>query len=113
MERYATSLDLAAVLVNLQTAGLLDEGFTWEQAILSVGQGCDRCHHSGYQGRVGIYEFLEIEDNVRQSVLKSSTAAAVKLAARKQKAITMVEDGILKVINGQTTFEEVLRVTQE
>ncbi len=80
---------------------------------LYQASGCDTCSGRGYSGRVGIFEFLEINDDIRALVLKHADATTIHKAARAQGMINMAEDGIRKAIAGVTTIEEVLRVTRE
>ncbi len=68
---------------------------------------------TGYQGRIGIYEVLEVSESIKQLVMKHATAKEVEEKAREEGMITMLEDGILKAAEGVTTIEEVLRVTTE
>jgi len=75
--------------------------------------GCPECLGSGYSGRTGIYELLEVEDDVRQLVLKRSDAGAIKSSAVGGGMATLRVDGTIKVLTGRTSIEEVLRVTQE
>jgi len=75
--------------------------------------GCDLCSGVGYTGRIGIFEFLEVNDGIRDLVLKRSDSAGIYRAARDQGMINMSEDGIVKALAGLTTIEEVLRVTRE
>ncbi len=75
------------------------------------GQGCPVCQNSGYSGRVGIFELLEISEKVKELIMAQANADKIKEAAVKEGMKTMMEDGIQKVLQGQTTFEEILRVT--
>lgn len=77
------------------------------------GKGCSKCNQIGYRGRIGIYEVLKINQQLQHLIVANSSAEVIKKQAEKQGVLTMVEDGILKVITGETTFEEVLRVTKE
>jgi len=77
------------------------------------GRGCPKCNGTGYRGRVGIYEILKIDKKMYQTILKNPSADSIKKAALKQGVLTMIEDGILKVFEGKTTLDEVLRVTKE
>ena len=77
------------------------------------GTGCIECQHTGYKGRTGIYELLLVDDNVRELVLGNSDAARVKKAAREHGMETLREDGLRKILNGETTVAEVCRVTTE
>jgi len=76
------------------------------------GKGCTACSHTGYRGRTGIFEVMPITDRIRDLILEKLPATAIKTQAREEGMRTMREDGFLKVALGQTTFDEVLRVTQ-
>ena len=75
------------------------------------GKGCKSCSNTGFRGRCGIYELLVVDDNIRELVLKKSTAQAICDKARLTGMRTLREDGWDKVIEGITTVEEILRVT--
>ena len=75
--------------------------------------GCDHCSAVGYTGRIGIFEFLEVNDTIRELVLKRADSSKIYRAAREQGMVSMFEDGVIKALAGQTTIEEVLRVTRE
>ncbi|MBN9658263.1 MAG: type II secretion system ATPase GspE [Acidobacteria bacterium] len=77
------------------------------------GAGCERCFGSGYKGRVGIFELMELDDEIRKLVMRNADAAEITQAARTNGMRNLREDGWMKVANGVTTAEEVLRVTQE
>ncbi|MBI2609985.1 type II/IV secretion system protein [Candidatus Giovannonibacteria bacterium] len=77
------------------------------------GQGCDDCNYSGYFGRIGIYEVFEMDETVREAMLKRSSAFEIKKTAIARGMKTMVDDGFDKVKEGITTVEEVLRVIHE
>ncbi len=76
------------------------------------GAGCDHCRHSGYIGRIGIYELLVIDDKFRDMINKDSSVANMRRVFRESGQPCMFDDGIKKVKQGITTIEEVLRVTQ-
>ena len=76
------------------------------------GKGCMACSHTGYRGRMGIFEIMPITDRIRDLIMEMTSAAVVKKEAREEGMITMREDGFRKVALGQTTIDEVLRVTQ-
>lgn len=80
---------------------------------LHRGKGCDECVNSGYRGRIGIYEILEITEDVRNAMLEKKSANDIKKLAVASGMKTMVEDGFRKVSEGITTIEEVLRVIHE
>jgi len=75
--------------------------------------GCEACLGTGYRGRTGIYELLEVDEAMRQLIVTTPTAGAVKKEAMRRGMITLRDDGASKVLQGLTTMEEVLRVTQE
>lgn len=75
--------------------------------------GCDECNGLGYRRRTGIYELLNMEDNVRQLVMQRSDGGTIKRAAVENGMKTLRDDGALKVLHGITSLEEVMRVTQE
>jgi type IV pilus assembly protein PilB len=76
------------------------------------GKGCKICRGTGYKGRTGIFEILLIDDQVRELILKKASADQIKQAAIKAGMRTLREDGLQKVLEGITTIDEVLRVTQ-
>jgi general secretion pathway protein E len=77
------------------------------------GTGCEQCFGSGYTGRVGIFELMELNDEMRGLIMKNADASQIALAARRNGMRNLREDGWLKVEDGTTTAEEVMRVTQE
>ena len=78
---------------------------------LYKGKGCDRCNHTGYLGRVGVFEVLEVDDAIRDLIMKNANANAIAKQAVANGMTTMFEDGLAKVATGITTIEEVIRVT--
>ncbi|MDS9471338.1 GspE/PulE family protein [Sporosarcina pasteurii] len=77
---------------------------------IARGRGCPACNHTGYRGRIAIHEVLVINDTIKAHILKKSGTIEIREEARKQGFQTLVEDGLLKVVEGLTTIEEVLRV---
>lgn len=77
------------------------------------GKGCKQCNNSGYKGRLGIYETLEITSEIQRLILNKANEMEIKDAALKQNMLSMVEDGFIKAKAGITTIEEILRVTKE
>jgi type IV pilus assembly protein PilB len=76
------------------------------------GVGCDRCHHTGYSGRLGIYEMLELDDTLRDIVTSNPSLMDLRRAAKAQGMRHLGEDGLQKVAAGMTTVEEIARVTE-
>lgn len=79
----------------------------------SQGKGCNVCHGTGYHGRMGIYEVLEMNDFIREAVMRRADAGEVKKIAIKNGMTTLLEDGFRKALQGDTTIEEILRVIHE
>jgi general secretion pathway protein E len=75
--------------------------------------GCAACNRNGYRGRTGIYEFLLVDDDVRQLVLKNVDSSTIKKKALEKGMRTLLDDGARKIAAGETTIAEVLTVTQE
>lgn len=80
---------------------------------LFKGAGCDVCGHSGFLGRVGIYEVMPVSDSVSKLILQRADSTSIESQAKKEGMITMKQDGYLKVLEGVTTIDEILRVAQE
>ncbi|MBI5200932.1 MAG: type IV-A pilus assembly ATPase PilB [Elusimicrobia bacterium] len=78
---------------------------------LARGRGCDHCAKTGYRGRVGLYEVLEVNDAIREMILEKAVATKLKEVARKNGMITLRECAIRKLLAGMTTVEEMIRVT--
>jgi len=77
------------------------------------GKGCPSCVNTGYAGRSGIFEVLEMEDNIQNLIMQKANADQIQVQAIKNGMTTLLEDGVKKVISGITTIEEVIRVTRE
>jgi general secretion pathway protein E len=75
--------------------------------------GCEKCFHTGYRGRIGIYELMLMGQELKSLILKSYDANRIMEEARKLHMVSLRQDGINKVLRGVTTIEEVLRVTQK
>jgi len=84
----------------------------FDSLIFYKGAGCRRCGNTGYKGRIGIYEVLEIDDSIKTLINNRATAEEVGAEAKKQGMVTMLEDGLVKAKQGITSIEEVLRVTR-
>jgi type IV pilus assembly protein PilB len=76
------------------------------------GKGCNNCSKKGYRGRMGIFELMTLTTQVREMTFKGESTQVIRRLARKQGMRTLFEDGIIKAIKGQTTLDEVLRITQ-
>jgi len=77
------------------------------------GKGCKNCGNTGYKGRIGIYEVMEISNVIRDAILRQATAVELSKLAAERGMTTMVEDGFIKAQAGLTTIDEVLRMLHE
>jgi general secretion pathway protein E len=97
---------------TLQEAGF-PAGNLGQSVALKRGKGCAKCGQSGYEGRLGIYELLDIDDEMRRLMVTKADSTVLKAQAIRSGMRTLKEDGWQKVLAGITTADEVLRVTQE
>jgi type II secretory ATPase GspE/PulE/Tfp pilus assembly ATPase PilB-like protein len=77
------------------------------------GKGCDDCRGTGYRGRTGIYELFVITEDVRSLILRRASSREIRRLAIDMGMVTLRQDGWGRAVDGVTTIEEVLRVTQE
>ena len=103
MESYAPEADAAAVFSGI---GPVPER-------LYRGRGCPHCIGTGYHGRSGICELLIVDDRIRESIMNRTPANVIKNLAIRNGMTTLRDDGLRKAVDGRTTVEEVLRVTQD
>jgi len=76
-------------------------------------KGCKNCNYTGYRGRIGIFEAFLVDDKMEEFILNNPSTAALKKEAVKRGMVTMCQDGLIKVLGGATTLEEVERVAAE
>jgi type IV pilus assembly protein PilB len=98
----------AHLLEELGVPAVLPPGFEFVK-----GRGCEYCNRSGYRGRTGIYELMELSPEVQRAILTNASSSEIREIAMGQNMMTMREDAIQKVLDGITTCEEVARVTLE
>ncbi|MBI2448649.1 Flp pilus assembly complex ATPase component TadA [Candidatus Microgenomates bacterium] len=106
----------AAVLEDIKTeyAKIPDQykqNIALDPGKILQGKGCGKCNNSGYKGRLGIYELLPVTEEVQKLTIQRSSSTAILNQAIKEGMIIMKQDGVLKVLQGITTMEEVYRVT--
>lgn len=94
---------------TLKMLGLVESDV--ENAVLRRGRGCNDCGQTGYKGRVGIYEVLPVTAGVRSALIQNPTETNILAAAQTAGMISLRAAGLLKALRGETTLEEVLRVT--
>jgi len=100
--------------LDVPQQALIDAGYTAEESKTTKiyhGKGCTTCNKRGYKGRTGLYEVMEINDELRELILVGASALELKKKAIEQGMITLRRSGLIKVALGQTTMEEVLRET--
>ena len=79
--------------------------------VTKKGQGCEKCNNTGYKGRVGLYEVMEITEDLRELILVGASGLELRRKAVEEGMITLRGSGLLKVKQGMTTLEEVVRET--
>ena len=100
--------------VEMPVQALIDEGYTPEEAKtvqIMKGKGCATCNKTGYKGRTGLYEVMEVDDEIKELVLVGASALELKKKAIERGMITLRRSGLIKVAQGWTTLEEVARET--
>jgi type IV pilus assembly protein PilB len=101
-------------VVEMSTQALLNLGYKKEEAgtfEVFKGRGCDKCNNTGYKGRVGLIEVMEISDDIRDLILSGGTAIDIKKKAAETGMISLRRSGLIKIKDGVTTIEEVVRET--
>ncbi len=112
MCKTSVDLSLAELSKNLPTDRIKKFFGTKKELRIYHGAGCKICHQTGYLGRVGIFEILEVTQNIRKLIVQKADSDIILENARKEGMSTMLDDGLSKVVQGITTIEEVLRVTK-
>jgi type IV pilus assembly protein PilB len=93
---------------------MIEVGFTAEEAKklkTYKGKGCSTCNNTGYKGRIGLYEVLEVTDEIRELILIGASALELRKKAIDDGMVSLRESGLHKIRNGVTTIEEVVRET--
>ena len=110
---------------NLDTDKMLDiltkskelkgktSGRDWGSIKFYRPRGCKRCNNDGYKGRAGIYEVLEIDEDIEKLITQAASTETIEREAKNKGMFMMIEDGFIKAAQGITSIEEVLRVTKE
>lgn len=113
MDSIADIVNLDRMLEVLKQQGIISKDADWKGVQMFAAPGCIKCHN-GYKGRMGIYEMFEMTPTMQQLLSATVTADVIEVAAKKEQGmITMLEDGVAKVVKGVTSIEEVLRVAKE
>jgi type IV pilus assembly protein PilB len=94
-------------------AELLDAGIPHEAGRpFRRGQGCPKCHDSGFAGRAGVYEVFEVTSHIRRMIHHGRPTHELRSRMREDKMLTLREEGVLIALDGKTSLDEILRVTQ-
>jgi len=112
-ENYAMDVILENLKKSGVVKGLVAEKDKWKSVKLYKAGGCEQCGGSGYKGRIGIFEVLEVDDDIQKMISQKASTEEIETKAKSKGMLNMVEDGFLKSIQGMTSVEEVLRVTKE
>ena len=101
--------------LHMPKQGLLDAGYTQQEVenglVTYKGKGCDKCNGKGFKGRVGLYEVMEMTEELRELVLVGASSLELKKKAVELGMITLRRSGLIKVRDGLTTLEEVVKET--
>jgi len=108
-EAYEVDPNLIIKLGASQT--LIEPNIKNGKLVIYKGRGCDKCFGTGYKGRIGIHEILEVTDPIRELIVEKAPSTKIKEVARKHGMITLRESALRKLMNGITTVEEVIRIT--
>jgi len=118
-QAFADGIGVSSVAIakDAKTKSPSDELSTTASAVHRLYKahpdGCDACNHTGYKGRIGIYEVLNNSTEVQKLIVGNSTSEILETTAIREGMITMQFDGFIKALRGETTIEEILRVTSQ
>ena len=114
--------EIKAVIANIEKSKVLMtkdpdvarvvKKFKDEKITLYKGKGCDKCSNTGYKGRLGIFEVLEVTDKISHLIIENSATSEIEEVAIEEGMLTLLEDGYLRVLEGETTLSEVMRVAK-
>lgn len=110
---FDTDEVLEYLKVSQQLEGQVGKNKKWEDLKFYKAQGCERCNDEGYKGRIGIFEVLEVDEDIEKMITQASSAEQLEQKAKENGMASMIEDGFVKAVQGTTSIEEVLRVTKE
>jgi type IV pilus assembly protein PilB len=112
MCKVSISLSREDIIKNIPTE-MVDKYLGKEKDIRAyIGKGCKVCHNTGYTGRIGVFEVLEVTENIRKLITEKKDSDVIAHEAIEEGMMSMLDDGLDKVAKGMTSLEEVLRVTK-
>jgi type IV pilus assembly protein PilB len=112
VDQIAESVDVDRVIQTLKDENVIGQNDSLDSIAFYKPKASEECE-DGYSGRVGIYEVLSVSEPIKDLVVQEASTEDIERQARKEGMITMLEDGIFKAAQGQTSIEEVLRVVNE
>ncbi|MFA6410361.1 MAG: ATPase, T2SS/T4P/T4SS family [Candidatus Buchananbacteria bacterium] len=113
LDKLEKQINLQSILETLEKQGITTKKQSKDSLLFYRGKGCKKCDKTGYKGRIGIYEVLEITPEIGDLLLKGASAGEIEKMAKSQGMISILEDGFIKAKTGITTIEEILRVTKD
>ncbi len=107
--------NLEKLIPAMKREGVVDEKVkAFSDITFYAGKGCEKCSNTGYKGRIGIHEILEVTPEIGELIIKHASAQEIQDLAEKQHDMVLIwQDGFIKAAKGMTTIEEILRVTKE
>ncbi|MGB0757120.1 MAG: GspE/PulE family protein [Patescibacteria group bacterium] len=106
--------DVPDVMNTLEREKIIsDKNTPIDKLLFYRGKGCKKCGETGYKGRIGIYEVLEVTDIITKLIMQKAAVPELRQASLDQGMLRMIEDGFIKAKNGVTTIEEILRVSKQ
>ena len=112
IEEMSKDINLEELLLVLKKEKIVPQNAKWEAIDFYKPKPNKECPE-GYKDRIGIREALEVTETIKEMIVKRATSDQIEAQARKEGMLTMLEDGFVKAIQGLTTLEEILRITQE
>lgn len=109
-KKEVTPDEKTKTFLEQMVASIEDETYKQEVKTIHEHGGCDKCGNSGYKGRVGIYEAILLDKQVESVILNNASEREIKIAAKPQKILNMRQDGVLKILKGVTSMDELARV---
>lgn len=112
IDDLSKKMDADSILETLKNQKVISEK-NLKNLLFYKGKGCKKCNNTGYKGRIGIYELLEITPDVADLINAGTEIESIHKLAKSKGMISIIEDGFIKAKTGITTIEEILRVTKE
>ena len=105
--------DMEEMVKTLLREKIIDKELSLGEMTFHRGKGCEHCNMQKYKGRTGIYEALEMTEDIKELIVNNAPSEKVQRQAMAGGMITMIQDGFIKALSGHTTLDEILRITKE